>query len=237
MTGPRGAAFSLRVAFPRARRTLLLPLAALLALASAWAAAQPVERSEVEGLRTRVTELTAEIEQLRGELRSQRGSIEQLERSLLQRFIELDRKIGAATGGEDSQTAAAVGDFQTRLQGAVTLIERGDLEKAEKELSTLLLEQPNASDAPLAWYWLGELQLNAGSLDGAEQAFGYLIAAYPDHWRVPASTYSLGEVFRRKGELDRARVQYHRVLERFPESPAARLAELSLDGLHADVLR
>ena len=198
--------------------------------------AQELDSAEIEGLRVRVEELSEELGAVREVLSEQQASMQRLESTLLRRYIELDHRITGtdASSSADASEELAGAPFQLRLQAAVSLVEQEEYAQAEDMLADLLVELPEDHDAPLAWYWLGEIQLHRESMDSAEQSFGYLIAAYPGHWRVPAATYRLGEVHRQRGDVDRARIQFNRVIDRYPQSAAARVAELALDAIQEE---
>ncbi|MGI9345362.1 MAG: tetratricopeptide repeat protein [Gammaproteobacteria bacterium] len=185
-----------------------------------------------------------EIAGIRSVVQDQEDQISRLEQRMNQIHIELSRELltfreqlagdNVAQSIESPDTSLGIpasADFRTRLQSALGFVESGQTRIAQNMLSELLLLEPENPDAPLAWYWLGEMHLQARQFQDAEQAFSYLIAVYENHWRVPASAFKLGEVFRLQEQQQRARVQYSRVVERYPDSPAARLSALALDAL------
>ena len=215
---------------------LLLPL-------SAFAVAQDAETERVlEAVVDQMEQMRQELSTMRKVLEQQEDTISRLERRVNQNYIELDRRVrdgsGGVAAGDSASSSQAVppssGDFLARLQVAQGFIESGQLESARNTLSELLLLEPENPDAPLAWYWLGEINMQLKFYEDAEQAFSYLIAVYKDHWRVPAAAFKLGEVFRTRGHTQKARIQYSRVVERYPDSPAARLSALAIDAIARD---
>lgn len=178
--------------------------------------------------------LRAEIAQLRSTIKRQEDVISRLQRQVNQNYIELDRRLRVGPDGQlqagTGQPPTISGDFRTRLQAALSLMESAQLGAAQSVLSEILLEEPEHPDAPLVWYWLGEVYLQLRQYEDAEQAFSYLVAAFEKHWRVPGAAFKLGEIFRQQGDRQRARIQYSRVVERYPDSPSARLAALALES-------
>ena len=211
----------------------------LLLLLPALSFAQQDEIDPVSAIVVRQLEdMRRELTLMRQVLEQQENKISRLERRLNQNYIELDRRVRNLRSGDAPDPAAevggvapAAGDFRSRLQTALGFVESGQLAVAQTTLSELLLLEPEHVDAPLAWYWLGEVNLQLRKYEDAEQAFSYLIAVYEKHWRVPASAFKLGEVYRSRGELQKARIQYSRVVERYPDSPAARLSALAMDTM------
>lgn len=224
-------------------RYFLLLVMALPAVPTLSYAQTEEDKQQFQALASQIGDMRRELASMRQVLQQQENKISRLERRLNQNYIEFNRRLqdgnagavaatpGASDGTGLVATAPVEGDFRTRLQVSLGFMESGQLETARNTLSELLLLSPEHVEAPLAWYWLGELHLQLEHYDDAEQAFSYLIAVYEQHWRVPAAAFKLGEVYRVRGHDQKARVQYSRVVERYPDSPAARLADLALDVL------
>mgnify|MGYP006235925367 FL=1 len=84
---------------------------------------------------------------------------------------------------------------------------------------------------PLAYFWLGELNLNLGDYEQSIQDFNTLIGLYPGHWRTPLAKYKLGVIYLEEGDSERAGEQFKLVIDEFPESSAAEASRVALDGL------
>ena len=88
-----------------------------------------------------------------------------------------------------------------------------------------------SDETPLAYFWLGEINLSNGNLAVATQNFNTLVGLYPAHWRVPLAKYKLGTIYLEQGDKDRAIAQFESVIKDFPESSAAKASRESLSSL------
>ncbi len=88
------------------------------------------------------------------------------------------------------------------------------------------------------YYWLGEAYMaewgahkqNKGLLDKAINAFTVLTTQFPTHQRATDALLKLGMIEQEKGDLKRSKQYFQQVKERYPDSAAARLAEVYLEG-------
>ena len=94
-----------------------------------------------------------------------------------------------------------------------------------------LRRYPNSRYAANAQYWLGEVSLVKGDLQAAGQAFARVTLDYPNHSKVPDALYKLADVERRLGRTDKARAALQQVIDKYPGSSAAKLAERDLKNL------
>ena len=81
-----------------------------------------------------------------------------------------------------------------------------------------------------AYYWLGEVYLAKPQLEQARQAFTIVATRYSDHRKAPDAVYKLGVTLDRLGEKDEARRRMSSVVEQYPDSGAAELAQKYLDS-------
>ena len=143
-------------------------------------------------------ELFNQLQRMQDQLAQQQGAIEvlqnqvnQLKQEGLERYQDLDRRIGAgvapaatpdnsAAGGAVAGAAAAApaassepGDpakEKLYYDAAFDLIKAKDFDKASQAFSAFLRKYPNSQYAGNAQYWLGEVNLAKGDLQGAGQA-------------------------------------------------------------------
>ena len=105
------------------------------------------------------------------------------------------------------------------------LIQKGNLDEALTALNVYVQNAEESDETPLAYFWLGEINLSNGNPAVATQNFNTLIGLYPSHWRVPLAKYKLGTIYLEQGDKDRALAQFESVIKDFPESSAAKLPE------------
>ncbi|MFF7707981.1 tol-pal system protein YbgF [Pseudomonas sp. NPDC007930] len=203
-----------------------------------------------------------DIASLRGQVEVQQNQIQQMKQEALDRYKDLDSRIGAgaaaqqpampadnsqANGAINAGGAPAAADNQASAQppasggepadpakeklyydAAFDLIKAKDFDKASQAFTAFLRRYPNSQYAGNAQYWLGEVNLAKGDLQGAGQAFAKVSQAYPKHPKVPDSLYKLADVERRLGHTDRVKPILQQVVNQYPGTSAATLAQRDL---------
>ena len=200
-----------------------------------------------------------EISRLRGIVEVQQNDIQQMKQEALDRYKDLDSRIGA--GGAPAPSAAnnSASDGGTSAGGAPAsqasqapqassepgdpakeklyydaafdLIKAKDFDKASQAFAAFLRKYPNSQYAGNAQYWLGEVNLAKGDLQGAGQAFAKVSQLYPKHAKVPDSLYKLADVERRLGHTDKVKGILQQVVAQYPGTSAAQLAQRDLQRL------
>ena len=212
-------------------------------------------------------ELFNQLQRMQDQLAQQQGAIEvlqnqvnQLKQEGLERYQDLDRRIGAgvapaatpdnsaaggapsaAAGGAAAGAAAAApaassepGDpakEKLYYDAAFDLIKAKDFDKASQAFTAFLRKYPNSQYAGNAQYWLGEVNLAKGDLQGAGQAFAKVSQLYPKHAKVPDSLYKLADVERRLGHTDKVKGILQQVVSQYPGTSAAQLAQRDLQKM------
>ena len=210
-------------------------------------------------------ELFNQLQRMQDQLAQQQGAIEvlqnqvnQLKQEGLERYQDLDRRIGAgvtpaatpdnssaggapsaAAGGAAAGAAAPAASSEPGdpakeklyYDAAFDLIKAKDFDKASKAFTAFLGRYPNSQYAGNAQYWLGEVNLAKGDLQGAGQAFAKVSQLYPKHAKVPDSLYKLADVERRLGHADKVKGILQQVVAQYPGTSAAQLAQRDLQRL------
>lgn len=208
-------------------------------------------------------ELFNQLQRMQDQLSQQQGAIEvlqnqvnQLKQEGLERYQDLDRRIGAgvapaatpdnssaggapsaAAGGAAAGAAAASSEpgdpakEKLYYDAAFDLIKAKDFDKASQAFTAFLRKYPNSQYAGNAQYWLGEVNLAKGDLQAAGQAFAKVSQLYPKHAKVPDSLYKLADVERRLGHTDKVKGILQQVVAQYPGTSAAQLAQRDLQRL------
>ncbi|WP_460114259.1 tol-pal system protein YbgF [Pseudomonas sp. H3_G03] len=213
-------------------------------------------------------ELFNQLQRMQDQIAQQQGAIEvlqnqvnQLKQEGLERYQDLDRRIGAgvqpaatpdnssaggvpsaAAGGAAAGAAASQAPAASSEPGdpakeklyydaAFDLIKAKDFDKASQAFTAFLRKYPNSQYAGNAQYWLGEVNLAKGDLQGAGQAFAKVSQLYPKHAKVPDSLYKLADVERRLGHTDKVKGILQQVVAQYPGTSAAQLAQRDLQRL------
>jgi|TARA_X000000950_G_scaffold228043_1_gene275338 TolA-binding protein len=188
-------------------------------------------------------ELYLKIQELEQEIAVMRNQIEILntkqdffKRQNEKSFNDLELKILSYKNIEDLELID--GEFLTEntnplnsYEEGIVLIKKGDFVNALIALRNFINLPEKNEQTPLAYFWLGELNLNLEDYEQSIQDFNTLIGLYPGHWRTPLAKYKLGVIYLEEGDSERAREQFKLVIDEFPESSAAEASRVALDGL------
>lgn len=202
--------------------------------------------------------LQQEVMELRGLVEEQGHQIQTLRQQGLDRYNDLDRRIGggaavapaaagaiAAEGNAIDASAAPVAptdavpagsepkpdEFEAYKQ-AFAKIKAQDFSGGIKSFNAFLTDYPNSTLAANAYYWLGELYLQTPQdLNGAEQAFNKVVQVYPQHNKAPDALYKLGRVYFLKGDKTKSKQVLQQVIDEYGSSgsSAPQLAKQFLD--------
>ena len=200
-------------------------------------------------------QMQQEMALLRGMLEEQQNEIQQLKREGLERYQDLDARLsgqaalpsanassssapaaaaGAAPQAPAAQAAQAPADpAKEKLfyDAAFDLIKAKDFAKATQAFTAFLQKFPASQYAGNAQYWLGEVNLAQGNLQAAGQAFAQVSVGYPQHAKVPDALFKLADVEQRLGNTAKAKGILQQVVQQYPGSSAAQLAQRDLQRL------
>jgi tol-pal system protein YbgF len=218
--------------------------------------AQPVSPQPQGGqnlglLFSQIQQLQQQVMELNGKLEEQAYELRTLKEQSLQRYVDLDKRIGAgAVAGTADPGAAAPGSTQPppvavpiagtapvaaqpgeaeAYRAAYALVQSQRFDQALTAFQQFRQDYPAGKYAPNAYYWLGELYLvvQPPDLESSRQAFTLLLSQYPDNNKVPDALYKLGKVQFMKGNREKAREYLDEVISRYgsTNSSAVKLAK------------
>ncbi len=99
-----------------------------------------------------------------------------------------------------------------------------EFDKARVVFKRFLSLYPRNKLADHARYWLGEIYYSSGNWERAILEFDRVIKEYPGGDKVPAAILKEGFSFERLGSKKEARLLLERLMEKYPESPEAKMA-------------
>lgn len=231
---------------PRSFGLILLVMGSL-ALPGASFAQRPQDSELTLEILQRIEQLEAEIRHIRGELEIQRHQLELLQ----------SEPGGAATPpapvGVDQPAErryappapvaatpppvpvpaprTAGGTEQADFDAALGELREGRYSEASADLQRFVSAWPNSSLAGDAQYWLGESWYLSRNYDAAKEAFINLGLHYPQSARLPDALLKLGYIYGEQGDATRAREVLQKLIQVYPNSQAASLAERRLQSL------
>ncbi len=237
---------------------ILLTLSGL-ALPSAGFAQQPTDSELTLEMLQRIEQLEVEVRRLRGELELQRHQLDlrQTERNAA---IPAPASAGvnqAPPGGYSSPPPPAVappaasappppaapplaappppaavgGTESADFDAALSELREGRYPQAIADLQRFVSAWPNSSRVGDAQYWLGEAYYLSRNYDAAKEAFINLGLHYPQNARLPDALLKLGYIYGEQGDAARARDVLQKLVQVYPNSQAASLAERRLQSL------
>ena len=196
---------------------------------------QSDEDKEFIELYLKIQSLEKEIALLRNEVEILETQVKFYQEKNVELIDEIDSKLISLMSVEDLKSFEPKESSQLQTlnsyEQAIVLIQKGNLDEALTALNVYVQNAEESDETPLAYFWLGEINLSNGNLAVATQNFNTLIGLYPSHWRVPLAKYKLGTVYLEQGDKDRALAQFESVIKDFPESSAAKASRESLSSL------
>ncbi|MBT09741.1 MAG: hypothetical protein CMD63_00495 [Gammaproteobacteria bacterium] len=196
---------------------------------------QSDEDKEFIELYLKIQSLEKEIALLRNEVEILETQVKFYQEKNIELIDEIDSKLISLMSVEDLKSfdSKETPQLQTlnSYEQAIVLIQKGNLDEALTALNVYVQNAEESDETPLAYFWLGEINLSNGNLAVATQNFNTLVGLYPAHWRVPLAKYKLGTIYLEQGDKDRAIAQFESVIKDFPESSAAKASRESLSSL------
>jgi len=134
-----------------------------------------------------------------------------------------------------SKAAPAVPDAEKQAyQQAYQLLRHGHTDQAVTEFKAFLNQYPDSSLANNSQYWLGEAYRVKQDDSAARNAFNEVITKYPKGAKVPDALLKLGYIAIEQNQPDQAREYLNRIVNDYPNTQAALLAERKLATLNAN---
>jgi tol-pal system protein YbgF len=135
------------------------------------------------------------------------------------------------TPSVQSVPPVAAGTEQANFETALGELREGRYPQAATDLQRFLNTYPNSSLAGDAQYWLGESHYLSRDYDAAKDAFINLGLRYPQSVRLPDALLKLGYIYGEQGDTARARDVLRKLVQVYPDTQAASLAERRLQSL------
>lgn len=114
---------------------------------------------------------------------------------------------------------------------AYTLFHQKRYAAAETAFRSFLTAHPRSELADNAQFWIGECRFARGDFASALEAFTATVRTYPAGNKVSDAMLKAGRCLEALGDPRQAGVTYREVVERFPGSAAAALAQDRLEAL------
>jgi len=132
-------------------------------------------------------------------------------------------------GATPSTAGAAAPPPRELYSEAYADFARGNFDLAVQGFETYLEYYPETEFSDNAQYWIGECYYGQGRFDEAVDAWNKLLRDFASSDKVPDARVKKGMALERLGRRSQALLEYRYVLDRYPNSPAARIAREKLN--------
>ena len=197
----------------------------------------PQESSDKEfiELYLKIQNLEKEIATLRNEIEVIQTQLDFYQAKNIEKINEIDSKLISVMSLEDLQKSEVIVEREDQVLNsydqAILLIRKGQLNEALSALNAFVQSNNESDDTPLAYFWMGEINLTSGNLAVATQNFNTLVGLYPAHWKVPLAKFKLGTIYFEQGNTERAVAMFESVIREYPDSSAAKASAETLSSL------
>ena len=190
-------------------------------------------------LRRNMLDLSNQMEELRNEVAIVRGQNEGLAHSMVDMQRSQtgtvqspgERNVGSTMVLVDGQQFVVGPAEKHEFEVALATLREGDLAQAQDGLVAFVKHYPQSGYKPSALFWLGNVQYALHNYSDAEVNFRALVTAEPSHLRAPDALLSVADCQVELMDLKAARRTLQDVVEAYPESEAADVAEERLTKL------
>ncbi len=201
-----------------------------------------------------VEQLKREVQQLRGELEELTFNMDGVKKRQRDIYLDLDRRlqplegavgevakekgmptIGSGTTEKVKEKAAepavikqvSVNPAAERkaYQKSFNTLKEGRYSESVKQFKAFLSDYPAGDYADNATYWLAETYYVTRDFNEAKAEFEKLVVSFPESQKVPDALLKTGYIAYEQENWKTARKKLTEVINRFPKSSAARLAE------------
>ncbi len=130
-----------------------------------------------------------------------------------------------------TQAGVATPDEQAAYEQALNILREGRYADAAQAYQQFLVSYPNGRYADNAQYWLAETQYVTRQFQSGLDEFGKVVSLYPNSLKVPDAQLKMGYIYYEMGDWKAARQQLEALVQAYPDSTAARLANERLQRM------
>jgi tol-pal system protein YbgF len=205
----------------------------------------------------KLTQMQAEVQALRNQVESLQNENEQLKQRAKDQYVDLDARLqrveGAGTAAPPVSSAppstrpaprpanggaplsaprpAGGASGEEAYAAAFNALKNDDFVESARAFQAYLRDYPDGALAPNAWYWLGESYYVTQNYPLALQAFDTVLSRFPDSGKAPDALLKKGYSQLELGQAGAGAATLNAVINQFPGTEAARLANTRLRTL------
>lgn len=180
--------------------------------------------------------LKIEISKLQGQIEVLRHEVESLQSRQRDFYVDLDNRLrqieGAGTGADpagDADAAAADPAVESAAyETALNQLKDGKHKEAQASFEQFIKQYPRSNLLPGAHFWAGNAALQAKEVAAASNYFNAVLTNWPRDPVAPDAMLGLANSQQALGDAKRSQDTLKKIIERFPDSAAAKAASQRL---------
>lgn len=190
--------------------------------------------ADIQSQLATLQELTGQTQRnlaaLRDQLEARRGGFGQ---PAAQPGDSLEEGGGAQEGGAPPEQQPRAGGAEELYNAGITQFNRGSFLTARRAFERFLQTYPTHSLAPDAHFYLAQTLVQEGRFQEAVESFQRIPEMFPGSSRVPQALYRIGILYLEElDDVQEARRHLERVVNSYPDSGVAELAQERLDEIN-----
>ncbi|MCB1939678.1 MAG: tol-pal system protein YbgF [Rhodocyclaceae bacterium] len=184
-------------------------------------------RAQLE-LSNQIEILKAEVSRLRGEVELLSHDMEAVTKRQKDFYVDLDARLRRLEGGGTLAGPIDPAAESRDYENALNLLKAGKYADAASGFDAFVAAYPSSSFLPSAHFWAGSAALQAKDIARASQHFNTVVNQWPDDPRAPDALLGVANCQRALGERRLEQKTLKTVMERYPDSAAAKSAKQRL---------
>jgi tol-pal system protein YbgF len=190
---------------------------------------------EVKRLNETLAEQNATMRKGLQDQRLQGEAVQTTLREISDRLGEIAERLQSYRAPAESGTPAGPGAMPSLpaprelYSQAYADFARGNYDLAIQAFSEYIKAFPDTEFSDNAQYWIGESLYGKQQFEPAIEAWKTLIRDFPSSDKLPDARVKMGMAHEKLGRRSQALLEYRYVIDRYPNSPAARLAREKLN--------
>lgn len=199
---------------------------------------------QIQQLQQQVRELNGQVDTLQYKLKQSEQGQRDLYKNLDQRLSQLENSDAGSNAnagsspGEPTGTSPASsgnGDVDPAIQSAYmdgfNQLQNGKYDAAIASFKQFVAQHPETSLTDNAWYWLGEANYVQQNMGDSLEAFETVVNRFKNSPKMPAALYKIGLIQIAQNQTDNGESTLQRVVDQYPDSDSADLAQQKLQSL------
>lgn len=206
---------------------------------------------------SQLSELQKEVQELRGLVESQEHEIQRLEKSSQKTSLDSEKSVSDGKTGKKKPDVVAEAPKPSETEAELPRASKTEQElfsslqenlkqkqytEAEKDAVEYLSYYPTGQFAANTHYFLGEIhwtewhgdKSNTLLLEKAVHAFADVSNGFSEHAKAKDALLKLGLIETERGNWQSAAQYFKKVIERYPNTPSAKIAELRMHKLEQE---